>query len=58
MTVIGCDDRSCRHSFRPLPADQPAQWIVTVDYPPAHLADWRAVQAAALARIALALSPP
>lgn len=58
VTVIGCDGRSCRHSFRPQPPNQPAQWIVTVDYPPAHLADWRAVQAAALARIAQALAPP
>lgn len=58
VTVIGCDDRSCRHSFRPMPTDRPAQWIVTVYYPPAHLADWRAVEAAALARIAQALAPP
>lgn len=58
VTVIACEDRSCSHSFRPMPADRPAQWFVTVDYPPAYIADWRAVEAAALARIAEALSPP
>lgn len=58
VTVIGCDDRSCSHSFRPMPADRPAQWIATVDCPPARLADWRAVEAAALVRIAQALAPP
>lgn len=55
LTVIDCAFDRCRHHARQAP-DGPV--VLTIDYPRALLADWRAIEDAARASVAAALGPP